>query len=222
MFQKIDLKTWERREIYSTFMESPEVITLTTRFDVTKLWRATKKMRVKFAPCLIYVMTKVVNQIKEFRCAIENEQIGYMSELSPLYADCFEEGTFTAMFTKNKPTLKEFYEQYINNKEKYKNFRWKQIIKEINTNDFFSVSIVPQIDFMAFTRLPIIKDPLTDFRPFFVVGGVSKQWGKYSLPIAIHINHAVADGYHVAEFIHKLKIQFEMIAKEIYETNISF
>lgn len=68
--------------------------------------------------------------------------------------------------------------------------------KPINT---FDISMIPWVEFTSFSlHLPKGNKFLL---PIFTIGKYSKGNNKITIPLAIQVNHAVTDGYHVGLFV---------------------
>lgn len=58
-FEKIDLKTWKRREYFERYMsEIPCTYSLTVKLDITKI----REKNLRLYPTMLYCITKVVNR----------------------------------------------------------------------------------------------------------------------------------------------------------------
>ena len=79
-FRFIDYQNWERKEYYEHFIN--EVVctySTTVNLDITNL----KGMRLY--PTIIWVLTKVVNQMPEFRTALTDKGLGIYDDMHPAY-----------------------------------------------------------------------------------------------------------------------------------------
>lgn len=67
-YQKIDMETWARREHYQYYTEKLKVeCNMTALIDVKNLLDFCHSCGYKFYASLIYLVTKVVNRIENFR-----------------------------------------------------------------------------------------------------------------------------------------------------------
>lgn len=58
-FEKIDLKTWKRREYFERYMsEIPCTYSMTVKLDITRI----RKKNLRLYPTMLYCITKVVNR----------------------------------------------------------------------------------------------------------------------------------------------------------------
>ena len=121
MFTPIDFNTWPRREMFYYFSKmAPTGYSLTVSADVTKLRESVKAAGLKFFPAYLWLVTRCLNEQPEFRCAIQDGQLGYFDTLTPLYATLHPEThTISLMWTEYCESFPEFHRRYVENQEKY-------------------------------------------------------------------------------------------------------
>ena len=76
----------------------------------------------------------------------------------------------------------------------------------------FFVSCVP---WLAYTQL---KHPVTgpeDTNPRFSWGKFTEMNGRVTMPVTVFVNHALADGLHIARFYENLDQELAEIVKQI-------
>ena len=66
--KKIDMKSWERRELYEFFsgMSWP-FYSVTFQVDVTEVYQYAKREGLSFYYALVWLCTKACNQVENFR-----------------------------------------------------------------------------------------------------------------------------------------------------------
>ena len=79
-FRLIDLENWERREFYEHFI-SQVVCTysVVVNIDITNL------KGQKLYPAMIWLLTKTVNDMPEFRTSLTPEGLGIYDDMHPMY-----------------------------------------------------------------------------------------------------------------------------------------
>ena len=78
--QLIDMDTWERREFYEHFIS--EVVctySAVVNMDITNL------KGQKLYPAMIWLLTKTVNDMPEFRTSLTPEGLGIYDDMHPMY-----------------------------------------------------------------------------------------------------------------------------------------
>lgn len=205
MFIPIDTQNWERREHFEYYRTKIKCgYSCTVNLDITKFIHQVKNFHLKFYPAFIYCVSKIVNDTKEFRMAVDiNGNPGYFDVSNPNITIFHEDTkTFSDMWTEYYSEFWEFYKNTVSNMEKYKN------ISRIKARDnqppnFFCISCVPWLSYTAYnTNVPGGEPNLF---PIITFGKFSEINGKYEMPFTLNISHAAADGYHTSKFFDDLQ-----------------
>ena len=73
-FTKINLDEWSRGELFRFYINKlPIVISLTVDIDVTPVLNYAKKKGLKFYPCMIWAVARVVNARDEFKYGFDED-----------------------------------------------------------------------------------------------------------------------------------------------------
>ena len=202
-FVKIDLDTWGRSKSYKHFSEDvPCTHSMVVNINITKLILGTKKHRLKFFPAILYGISCIINSRSEFRMDLDEEQnIGFYEKLNPCYAIFHSNSeTFTNVWTEYSPDFNVFYQSYKNDMEKYQN---NKDSKPLDGKNIFNISCIPWVSFTGFSLN--LQKGYDYFLPIFTIGKYFTDDKKILLPLAIQVNHAVCDGFHVARFVNELQ-----------------
>jgi len=212
-FEFIDVSSWARKEYFDHYLSvTPCSYSITLNLDITVLIKQIKHNNIKLYPVTIYLLSKMVNKYEEFRTAIdENGNVGLFDSMSPMYTIFQKETeTFTSIWTEYGPDFSEFYQNYTMDVQTYSSV--KQFLAKPNPPaNIFTISSIPWVNFSGFNlNLPKATSYLL---PIFTTGKFFEQNDKIWLPIAIQVNHAVCDGFHIARFVNELQeaiTQFEL------------
>ncbi len=197
-FHLIDFQTWERKEFYEHFIN--EVVctySTTVNLDITNL----KSMR--HYPTIIWLLTKAVNQMPEFRTALTDKGVGIYDEMHPAYTIFNKENrNFSAIWTEFYADYNEFLSAYETDIEKF-SLSARYAPKPDRPPNSFDISMIPWFTFTSF-NLNIFGDGKY-LLPIFTLGKRFDDNGKKLLPISIQVHHAVCDGYHIGMFMETLQ-----------------
>ncbi len=197
-FHLIDFQTWERKEFYEHFIN--EVVctySTTVNLDITNL----KSMR--HYPTIIWLLTKAVNQMPEFRTALTDKGVGIYDEMHPAYTIFNKENrNFSAIWTEFYADYNEFLSAYETDIEKF-SLSARYAPKPDRPPNSFDISMIPWFTFTSF-NLNIFGDGKY-LLPIFTLGKRFDDNGKKLLPISIQVHHAVCDGYHIGKFMETLQ-----------------
>ena len=84
--------------------------------------------------------------------------------------------------------------------------RGRDDIERSEQANFVRFSVLPWLDF---TSLSHARDfTQNDSIPRITWGKITETSGRRSMPVSIHVHHALADGLHVAQFLEQLQKLF--------------
>lgn len=212
MFNKIDMQTWNRKESYSHYFNSvPCTYSMTVNLDITSFIKVVKVNNYKFFPVILYALSQIVNEHKEFRMDLdEDKNVGYYDYSNPCYAIFHNETeTITNAWSEHTTNLEMFLQNYNDDMSKYQNDF--QNSKPLIGKNYFNVSCIHWTSFTGF-NLSLQKG--YDFLPpIFTIGKYFSDGNEIILPLAIQVHHAVCDGFHLARFINELQDYLNMFTK---------
>lgn len=200
----IDMDTYYRAEHFKHFMVHKCSISITSDIDVTRLCSFTKANKLKTYPVLIWVVSKAVNAIPDFKLTI-NEQgcLARYGRVDPSYiAFNKDKKTFYCLTTKYVPDLIEFYKKCVDDIESNNN---KTMFPQgfPHPKNTFSISASSELCFSSITMgVDVQRMPLS---PIIAIGRIDEKQGKHIAPCSVQVNHAVSDGHHIALFIKKME-----------------
>ncbi|SFD24101.1 CatA-like O-acetyltransferase [Clostridium uliginosum] len=204
-FNHIDLDNWERKEYFDYYINIVKCkYNLNTNIDITELLLKVKNKKIRFYPTFIYIITKAINQNKEFRISFDKDDIlGYWDYINPSYTIFHnDDKTFSDIWTEYNEDFSVFYRAAIMDLEKYKDI--KGIKAKPNTpKNFCPISSIPWLSFTGY-GIDTYSESKMLF-PTILFGKYFKENNKVMLPFSIFVNHAVADGYHTCKLINDIQ-----------------
>lgn len=197
-FRLIDLAHWERREYYGHFIN--EVVctySTTVNLDITPLEGQ------RLYPAMIWLLTRTVNTMPEFRTALSKNGPGIHDRMNPAYTVFNREGkNFSRLWLEYTDSYRAFLADYEANEKAYTPSR-KFSPRQGAPDNTFDISMIPWFTFTAFDIN--VFDEGRYLLPIFTMGKYFESGGKRMLPLAIQVHHAVCDGYHVGLFVARLQ-----------------
>lgn len=204
-FKIIDRNNWQREEYFNHYFSNiPCTYSMTVKLDITKI----KNSKQKIYPAMLYFISRVVNNHKEFRMSLnQNGQVGYFDKLIPCYT-VFHKNTetFSNIWTEYSEDYETFYESYRMDIEKYGSINKMEAKPNIPQNTF-PISMIPWESFEGFNLN--LQNGYDYLLPIFTMGKYYEESGRYIMPLSIQVHHAVCDGFHVCRFINELKSLIE-------------
>lgn len=201
-FHRIDPQTWERKEHYEHFIN--EVVcnySTTVNLDITNL------KGERLYPAIIWLLTKAVSQMPEFRTALTDQGLGIYDEMHPAYTIFNQEKhLFSAIWT-------EFQQDYRNSLDAYEadvrqfSASERYAPKPNRPPNSFDISMIPWFTFTSF-HLNVCGDGKY-LLPIFTLGKYFDDGERRMIPISIQVHHAVCDGYHIGRFLEILQTMID-------------
>ena len=114
-FILIDFDTWERREHYLHFINEVRCsYSVCVNLDISNL------NGQRLYPAMLWLLTRTVNEMPEFRTSLTEDGLGYYSEMHPAYT-VFNRGTktFSGIWTAYQPDYPSFLHGYEEDAGKY-------------------------------------------------------------------------------------------------------
>lgn len=206
-FRIINKEEWDRKEYFDHyFSEIPCTYSMTVKLDITVI----KKLNQKLYPTILYFITKVVNKHVEFRTSFDmNGKLGAFDEMIPCYTIFNKETeTFSNIWTEYSRNYDVFCKSHEKDIEMFGSVKGMIAKPDVPANSF-PVSMIPWTTFDGFNLN--LQKGYEYLLPIFTIGRYYEDNGRYILPLAIQVHHAVCDGFHVCRFVNELQ---ELIEKQ--------
>lgn len=204
-YKKKDMETWERKGHYRYYTEKLKVeFNVTVSLDVKNVLDVCHRKQLKFYPVMIYLVTKVLNQIENFRMFLNGQgELCVWNQLNPNYTVFHDDDkTFSDCWTSYSDDFTVFYQNIIKDMKMAEGKRGIKA-KENQPADFYCISCVPWIPFTSCSSR--VANGTPSYFPIITMGKYEREEGKVKMPINLTIAHAVCDGYHAGLFFEKLQ-----------------
>ena len=203
--RKIDLESWDRREIFSFFSPlSHPYYALSFRLDVTELYRFCKQKGLSFYYTMIYLVTRAVNETEAFLYTIEGGELFLLDRREPSFTDRRgDEKYFHIVTLPCRGTAEEFCAAAREKSLAQQGF----IDYAAEGKDLIYLSSLPWLDLTALTNERDL-DP-DDAIPRIAWGKYSEENGRRTLGMSVEVNHRFVDGADLGSFARRLE---ELIA----------
>lgn len=197
-FHAIVIEKWDRSEYFKHYLNDINCsYSSTVNMDISNL------RGYKLYPVMIWLLTKTVNAIEQFRTAFQGNLVGIYDSLHPSFT-IFNDETkhFSSVWTEFSNNFSEFYGNYLQVTEKYRHSNCFEPQNYFPENTF-NISMIPWFTFSSFNLN--INHGGKYLLPIFTMGKIFEMSGKSLLPLSIQVHHAVCDGYHVGLFVKNLQ-----------------
>lgn len=199
MRQEIDPKESKRAEAYNLWMKSPmPMVTLTKTFDITRIYRISKRKGMKLNMLLCWCIGKAASQIEEFYTLPEKEKLVKYDTLAINVIVNNVKGGINSCDIPYTDDIEQFNADYTT-LTKTASTECKSIFNEEHMIVGTSAMIATELDSVVNQYTELFCNPMV-------------MWGKYrtgwftkKLPISFQFHHVQMDGGHAANFLEILQ-----------------
>jgi len=194
---QIDLDTWDRRplyELFSTYSEPFHGVCL--RVDCTETYRFAKDSRISVFLALLHRALIAAHQVENFMTRIVDGNVWRYITIHGGSAVGRANGTIGFGHYVFQPELVIFAQEAHREIERV---RSRNDLERREGQDLIRFSVLPWFDFTSISHARDFSVP--DTAPKITFGKITEGGGRYTMPVSIHVHHALADGLHVARFV---------------------
>lgn len=213
----IDIETWKRKEHFKHFCSLDDPFwSMVTELDCSETYLEAKRCGYSFFLSYLHKSALAAQQVEEFRYRIEDGQVVCHDILHASATVLREDETFGCCFIEFKENFADFVK---NAKVKIAETKSRSGMC-LDENELLSqihYSSIPWCRFSSLTTAKNLKPQ--DSVPKISFGKRSEVGGRHTIPIAIHVHHALIDGIHVAKYLElfqKLLSKPEVAEKEVF------
>ena len=214
-YRIIDRESYYRKGVFRHFSEDCKCSTsMTARIDVTDFVEYSQKTKTKFYINFLYILTKVMNSREDYRMGYlwQTEELVCYDVINPtqyIFHDDTE--TFTLVYTEYCADYEVFYSNALQDVEQAKKTREYGLDMEHHPN-WFDASCIPWLSYDSLhVELP---DGYLFFAPIVNWGKYRRENGRLLMPVTVRLNHAIADGYLVANVFRLLQQEMELFVQQ--------
>lgn len=204
----LDIENWNRKLLYEHFrtLQDP-TFGLVSDLDVTRLYESAKSRKESFFVRYLHTCLKVINSIENFKYRIEDEKIAIYNSIHASATIAREDHTFGFSYIEFSEDFQEFYDNFKKEKERISNS--KELFPPKYSLGCIHCSAIPWVSFTGH------KEPVSgnqnDSVPQLAFGKIKDETNRKKMPVAINVNHALVDGYHVGQFFEKFQLELDKI-----------
>ncbi len=199
MKQEINPEETNRAVAFELWMKSPmPMVTLTKTLDVTRLYKVSRRRRLKFNMLLCWCIGCAASLIEEFYLLPQNGKLYKYDQMAiNVIVDNVMGGlSFCDIAVTND--LEQFNANYLH--------LTKTIIQTCR-DILDDEAVIVGTSAVTGTELDSIVNQYSDqfCNPMVMWGRYRKKWRKVTLPISFQFHHAQMDGGHAARFLEELQ-----------------
>jgi chloramphenicol O-acetyltransferase type A len=195
--QRIDVETWERRSLFEFFKNFSEPFHgVCLRVDCTALYSFAKEHDLSIFLSLVHRSLAAAQLVENFKTRIVDDAVWRYTEIQGGSAVGRPNGTIGFGHYRYRRDLKEFVAEASVEVERV---RQRADLERSPGQNLIRYSILPWFDFTSISHAR--EFDLADSAPRITFGKITESGGRLTMPVSIHVHHALADGLHVAQFV---------------------
>lgn len=199
MKQEINPKDTGRAQAFEMWMQSPmPMVTLVKTFDVTHLYKVSKRRGLKFNMLLCWCIGKAASKMDEFHLLPEQGKLFRYDRLAINVIVNNSKGGISTCDIPFCDDLTQFSHEYDALTQKA-----AETCSDITNEEAMIVGTSAMVE----TELDCIVNQYSGIfnNPFLAWGRYKHGWFKTTLPISFQFHHAQMDGGHAAQFLEELQ-----------------
>jgi chloramphenicol O-acetyltransferase type A len=202
MRQKLNVEDWNRKEhfrFFKTFNQPYYGVTIT--LDCTRACQQAKVFGVSFYSYYLHKILIAANRTENFKYRIEGDDVYICDQVNASSTILRDDHTFGFSHILFKNHILDFYQEVLHEIK-----RVKQTTGLFTTGPLSNVihfSALPWVNFTSISEA--FNTAAHDSCPKISVGKLTEIDGRKQMPLAVHVHHALVDGYHVGLFLDLLQ-----------------
>lgn len=196
-YRQIDLGTWKRRGHFEVFGRGEyPYIGLTTSVDITSLREACTEKGSGFFNAFLYVVSRAMNSVENFRYRIYEDQVILCDAVDPSFNVLDRDSElFYFAYARYVPDFAEFSADV----EKAKLHAVEKRNLASNRLDVMYISCLPWFGFTDIIQPMGLS--ASDTIPRLLWGKYEETGGRTIVPFSITGHHGLFDGLHIAKLL---------------------
>ncbi|MBB6109454.1 chloramphenicol O-acetyltransferase type A [Mucilaginibacter lappiensis] len=197
MKHKLNIDTWARKEHFNFFRGFEEPFYgVVVNVDCTRAYTFAKDNGVSFFLYYLHKSLTAINELEPFKYRIYGDEVFVYDRINAGPTIGRANGTFGFGYIDFHSSLDTFIEGA------------KKEIERVQTtttlfapkldDDIVHYSAMPWIDFTSLSHARSFSLP--DSCPKISFGKMTEDNRKKSMPVSLHVNHALVDGMHVGQY----------------------
>ena len=198
MTKELDISTWSRKEHFEFFKSFEEpFFGLTVEVDCTKAYAYCKRNELSFFLYYLHASLKAANMIEEFKYRILGEKVLIHDHIDASPTINRDDGTFGFSYIQYCEDFNDFVVGAQLEIDRVRN--GSGLIPAVSGENVIHYSSLPWLKFTSLSHARSFT--FHDSCPKVSFGKMTESNNSLSMPVSVHVHHALLDGLHVGIFI---------------------
>lgn len=173
--------------------------------EITNFVNVLKSNNLPFTYSVVYAISKVAKNIKEFRWRIIDGQLFECESVTPSFTTYTE---VADVFSFCDVPFDDEYHIFIEKAaKKAAEMKENPSFEDSDKQDYLFLSAIPWVSFTMFQHAMPFHP--TDSMPRITWGKYFKEGDKIKMPVSVQAHHAIVDGRHVGKYFQALEAFFQ-------------
>ncbi len=200
MKTQVDLDNWNRKEHFEFFSAFDEpFFGITTTVNFTKGYQKINDLGYPYFLFYLHKSLLAINEVEALKYRIEDNEVFLYDTIHASPTIGREDHTFGFSFLEFDRDFEAFVSKSKKKIEIIRNSKGLCHTDDTKRIDTIHYSSIPWYSFTGLTHARHFQ--FVDSIPKISFGRYSKENDQLNLPISIHVHHALADGYHVGQYL---------------------
>lgn len=198
----LDLDNWPRKDHFHFFKQFEEpFFGITVTIDCTKAYAKAKEEGISFFLYYLHKSLAAANTVESFRYRIKGNEILVYDEVHASPTINRPDGSFGFAYMDFHNDFGTFYAEALKETERVQNS--KGLVPAVSGENVIHFSSIPWINFTSLSHVRSFS--FNDCIPKISFGKMTEANGIKTMPVSVHVHHALMDGYHVGQFIERFQ-----------------
>lgn len=205
----LDLDRWPRAEHFLFFKQFEEpFFGVVVDIDCTRAYESAKSKGVSFFIWYLYKTLAAVNACPPFRYRIDGDKIVVHDRIDGSATISRADDSFGFSLIEFDPDFDVFLDKALVEIDRVKNVSGL-LTRPFDEDNLIHFSSIPWIDFTSLSHARRFSSG--DSCPKISFGKMSVSAdGKRTMPMSVHVHHALMDGLHVGQFIERFRSEMNL------------
>ncbi len=206
MKQLLDITNWERNAHYHFFKQFEEpFFGVTVDVDCTAAYSHCKAQNLSFFLYYLHCSLVAANSVTPFRYRIEQDEVYVYDSIDASSTINRENGTFGFSYIAYQADFVAFERMAKAEIERVRNSNGLE--PAVAGSNVIYYSSLPWLRFTALSHARSFS--FRDSCPRISFGKMTEKDGQKTMPVSIHVHHALMDGLHVGQFVAAFQAQLD-------------
>lgn len=198
MKQLLPLDTWVRKDHFEFFSRFEEpFFGVCTEIDCTRAYEQAKAGGHSFFLWYLHRSLAAANAVAPFRYRISEGQVWIYDQVHASPTINRPDGTFGFAYMDYHADFQTFEAAGQQETDRVRNSTG--LVPAISGENVIHYSSLPWINFTAVSHARSFS--FKDSCPKISFGKMTEVHGRKRMPVSVHVHHALADGYHVGQYL---------------------